>query len=104
MSIYVPRGGVQFRNFSSTDREKARAGIANVCIRIPYKGYEISISCDDSCGVMDKDLARSDIRVYEEEGGKDVTVQVMKRATTYADGMSLKRAMRNIDELVRAAA
>jgi hypothetical protein len=80
------------------EEAKAREKLANVCVRIPYKGYEISISCDDSAGCID-DLARSDIRVYE--NGLDVTLQVMKSNTTYADAASLKRAMRNIDVLVR---
>lgn len=101
MTIYVPRRGVQFRHNSGRDQDNARDHLANVCVRIPYKGYEISISCDDSAGCMD-DLARSDIRVYNESDGADVTVSIMKRATTYADGASLKRAMRNIDERVRS--
>jgi hypothetical protein len=105
VSIYVPRGGAHFRHTSSNgqaDHEKireSRAALANVCIRIPHKGYEISISCDDSCGVLDRDLSRSDIRVFKDS--KDVTLEVMKRETTYADAQSLKRALRNIDEITR---
>lgn len=44
------------------------------CCKIPYKGYEISIAMDDSCGAMDT-LSRSDIRIYREYDDKDVTEQ-----------------------------
>jgi hypothetical protein len=99
MSIYVPRDGVVYHNnLTSTEMNKSHAALANVCIRIPHKGYEISISCDDSAGCCD-DLVRSDIRIYKD--GTDVTVEVMKSNTTYADAQSLKRALRNIDVLTR---
>jgi hypothetical protein len=100
MSIFIPRGGVQFHYNLASEESKARAALANVCIKIPYKGYEISISCDDSAGCC-KDLVRSDIRVYKEDTGADVTFEVMKNGSVYADAMSLKRAMRNIDKLVK---
>jgi hypothetical protein len=101
-NIYIPRGGVQFHN-NSTSREQdvARASLANICVRIPYKGFVISISCDDSCGCMD-DLGRSDIRVYQND--QDVTQLIMKRNATWAEGESLKRAFRNIDEHLRSQA
>lgn len=44
------------------------------CVKIPYKGYEISIAMDDSCGGMDT-LRRSNIRVYREWDDADVTDQ-----------------------------
>lgn len=103
MTIYVPRAGVQFRHNSGRDQDNARDHLAKVCVRIPYKGFEVSISCDDSCGCMN-DLTRSDIRVYNEDDGADVTALIMKSGTTYADGAALKRAFRNIDEHLRSEA
>lgn len=55
-------------------------GLANhACVVIPFKGYEISIAMDDSCGAF-KNFYRTDVRVYKDEidvtdkfleGGKD---------------------------------
>jgi hypothetical protein len=53
-NIYVPRGGTHFRcadlngELEHAKIKEARKALANVCVRIPYKGFEISISCDDS--------------------------------------------------------
>jgi hypothetical protein len=44
------------------------------CCKIPYKGYEISIAMDDSCGVFNEYI-RSDIRVFREYDDADVTDQ-----------------------------
>lgn len=46
---------------------KRRGNNASVCVRIPVEGFEISVSCDDSCGAMG-DLARSNLRVYSSSG------------------------------------
>jgi hypothetical protein len=51
------------------------------CCKIPYKGYEISIAMDDSCGVHDT-LCRSDIRVYRDSDDKDVTEEFYEREGT----------------------
>lgn len=98
MSIYVPRGGVQFHHHKTSEVDKSRDALANICLRIPHKGYEISISCDDSAGCC-TDLVRSDIRIYKDD--VDVTLDVMKNNTIYADSQSLKRALRVIDEITR---
>ena len=37
--------------------------IAEVCIKIPYRGTEVSIAMDDSCGCM-KVIGRCEIRVF----------------------------------------
>jgi hypothetical protein len=42
-----------------------------VCIKIDYKGYEISISCDSSCAAGKKILTRTELRVYQ--GNSEVT-------------------------------
>jgi len=49
----------------------------SACTKIPYKGYEISIAMDDSCGTLE-DYSRSDIRVYRDYDGKDVTEDFYK--------------------------
>lgn len=98
MSIYVPRGGVQFHHNRTRDVDNSRDALANVCVRIPHKGYEISISCDDSAGCCNE-LVRSDIRVYKDD--EDVTVEVMKSSVNYGDAQTLKRALRRIDEITR---
>lgn len=109
MSIFVPRGGVHFRHKTGAGIadismiQRSRNMLANVCMKIPYKDYEISISCDDSSGCA-ADLTRSDIRVYKND--KDVTKEVMLVSHVYADAEALRRAMDRIDalEVMRAAA
>jgi hypothetical protein len=101
-SIYVSRGGSLFHYTlpnGEVDHDRirsARAHLANICVRIPYKGYEISISCDDSAGCC-AELVRSDIRIYQ--GNVDMTVKVMKENHIYADATMLRQAMDNIDAL-----
>jgi elongation factor P hydroxylase len=98
MSIYVPRGGTQFHHHKTSDVDKSRTALANICLRIPHKGFEISISCDDSAGCCE-DLVRSDIRVFKDN--VDVTLDVMGNNTVYADAQTLKRALRRVDEITR---
>lgn len=47
-------------------------GTKQACCKIPYKGYEISIAMDDSCGAYTT-LCRSDIRVFRDRDSQDVT-------------------------------
>lgn len=47
------------------------------CCKIPYKGYEISIAMDDSCGAL-ADYSRSNIRVWRDFDGSDVTAEFYK--------------------------
>lgn len=51
---------------------KIQNGMNHACCKIPYKGYEISIAMDDSCGTQST-LRRSDIRIFCDWDGKDVT-------------------------------
>lgn len=61
------------------------------CCKIPYKGYEISIAMDDSCGVLEE-YSRSDIRVFRDWDGKDVTEEFCK----IAQGMYLAATADNL--------
>lgn len=99
MNIYVPRGGVHFHCDRNGDVLECKEALASICLRIPHKGYEISIGCDDSAGCCE-DLIRSDIRVYKDRA--DVTVGVLKSSTVVrGNAQALKRALRAIDELTR---
>jgi hypothetical protein len=83
----------------------APKGIPNgVNCKIPYKGYEISIAMDDSCGTM-KDWARSDIRVFVADRnnvnfGKDVSEQFFLGDSNmlYGDAETLLHIFKKIDE------
>jgi len=50
-------------------------GIAQgqVCVKIPYKGYEISLAFDDSCQGIGRNMFRSYLRVFKDD--VDVTNQ-----------------------------
>lgn len=76
----------------------APKGMDNVvCCKIPYKGYEISIAMDDSCGVL-RDYSRSDICVLREYDGMDVTEQFYKASgTCIATADNLKHIFTQID-------
>jgi len=65
------------------------------CAKFKYKGYEISIAMDDSCGAL-PNLSRSDIRVYRDYDGKDVTEQFCKWQVR-GDADSLKYLFSQID-------
>lgn len=98
MSIFVPRKGIVVRHNGNIAINNARLAIANICIKVPFHDYVISIACDDSCGVM-ADLARSDIRV--EHGGKDVTHLFLEEDENaiYASGDTLLRVMQKIESM-----
>jgi hypothetical protein len=65
------------------------------CCKIPYKGYEISIAMDDSCGALDT-YSRSDIRVYRESDDVDVT-HLFTDSMLYGDAETLKSVFATID-------
>jgi hypothetical protein len=45
----------------------------SVCFKILFRGFEISVACDDSCGALSQ-LSRTEVRVFREgPGGEDVT-------------------------------
>lgn len=69
------------------------------CTKIPYKGYEISISMDDSCGALPV-YARSNIAVWH--GGRNVTHNLFGEETygiLPADAENLKMIFEKIDHL-----
>lgn len=63
--IYMPKAGIMIR-------KPGQGGVAMACMKINFHGYEISIAVDDSCGAFKDQLARTDIRVYNDLGA-DVT-------------------------------
>lgn len=87
-----------------TDTIYALRLAASACTKIPYRGCEISIAMDDSCGAH-QDYRRSDIRVYRDSDGADLT------AAFLADGQhkleatadNLKMIFAKIDEEMEKA-
>jgi hypothetical protein len=77
---------------------KMHAGFA--CTKIPYKGYEISIAMNDSCGAFDY-YGRANIAVYQ--GDDNVAVTLFgadpERGTLPADAETLKAIFHKIDML-----
>lgn len=70
-----------------------------VCTKIPYKGYEISIAMDDSCGVMEV-YGRSSIAVFR--GPDDVTPMFYTRGDQTmldATAETIKLIFAKIDEM-----
>ena len=74
-----------------------------VCTKIDYKGLEISISMDSSHG--NGDLARSDIRVYDNRSGRsiDITNRFFQddEYMLYGDAETLLRIMKKIEAMDR---
>lgn len=95
--IHIPRTMVQaiIDNDKKTDFSRART--LDICVKIPYRGYEISVATDARSD-RDDFLADS-LRVYD--GNDDVTkdfVGILDRLPTAAPtGEMLKAAMDNID-------
>ena len=96
-SIYLPR---------SSFEDMVRDGRALACVKIPYKGYEISIAMDDSCGAF-RDLQRSDLCVFDVDG-ENVTKKLFDLPGSWgivrADAENLKVAFSLIDKVVEQAA
>ena len=63
--IYVPASSIAAIKVASP-------GNASVCVKILYKGFEISISSDSSHSTT-ADLTRSDLRIFTPTDDKDVT-------------------------------
>lgn len=53
----------------------------NVCTKIEYKGFEISIASDSSCKENERILTRTDLRVYKDD--IDVTEDVCQYKEIY---------------------
>lgn len=72
---------------------------SHACIKIPYKGYEISIALDDSCGAFTY-LGRANIKVYRViDEFEDVSSQfgANEYGTLPADAETLKAIFHKID-------
>lgn len=78
---------------------KISNGTKQACCKIPYKGYEISIAMDDSCGTH-VILCRSDIRVFRDADGADITDRFTDASYIVADAYALKVIFKRIDEMV----
>ncbi len=99
-NIYTPRVCIDMLLGMPEQRNKS------VCTKIPYKGYEISLSMDSSHGTGD--LFRSDILVFD-AGGDNVTRAIYPdvsypdgtACTVHGDAVSLIEAFRRIDELTK---
>lgn len=72
--FYVPRGVVMLM------RQREAPSNPCVCVKLPYRGYEISLSLDSSHGPGD--LRRGDFRVYESLTNADLTNKVEVAAGT----------------------
>ena len=71
----------------------------SACTKIPYKGYEISVAMDDSCGTMHY-FGRSDIRVWCDATGEDVSIKFYQsedQYMLYGDAETLKHIFAVID-------
>jgi hypothetical protein len=91
--IYTPRSMIDAIN-----REDKNGTLINpqVCTKIEFRGYEISIAMDSSIGPGD--LRRSDIRIYKDN--EDVTkVLFPDDAMLYGHGEELKRVFDKISGL-----
>jgi hypothetical protein len=94
--IYTPRASIDML-YVLPQRKNTQ-----VCTKIEYKGFEISIAMDSSHG--DGDLRRSDIRVYGCAGnshGLDVTEDfyIDDENMLVGTGEVLKRVMDQIDKV-----
>jgi hypothetical protein len=86
--IYTPRVVIDMLTSPLYGRQSNKM----VCTKIDYKGLEISISMDSSHG--NGDLARSDIRVYD-----DITDRFLEddESMLYGDAETLLRIMKKIE-------
>jgi len=79
-----------------------KAMYKSACCKIPYRGYEISIAMDDSCGVL-ANFSRSDIRVYNDSDDQDITDKFFAedQYMLFGDAETLKAVFAKIDEMTQ---
>ena len=71
----------------------------SACMKIPYKGFEISVAFDDSCGTAEH-YVRTYIRIYSE--ATDVTAKLMGVAEmVHISAEDLKQAFAAVDRFCR---
>lgn len=75
--MYIPRGMVDDIILNSQRPKDERDRNLVLCVRIPYKGFEVSVALDTSH--TDGDLHRSDLRIYKSE--RNMTRQFMSDQT-----------------------
>jgi len=96
--IYTPRLVIDALYHPIGQRIKNK----QVCTKIEFKGFEISIAMDSSHG--DGDLFRSDIRVYTAPGaveGVECTSEFLAdgESMLYGDAETLLRIMKKIEQM-----
>lgn len=96
--IYTPRCVVDMLEHPLTRSQKNK----QVCTKIEYKGYEISIAMDSSHG--NGDLRRTDIRVFTLPGavpGVDVSSSFFEddENMLYGNAETLIRVFKKIDAM-----
>lgn len=100
-TIWIPRPMITEIIRNSQRPEGQRQHNIQVCVKIPYKGLEISIACDSSHS--DGDLSRSDIRVFKGPGGEDISDFFLENGATmlYGYGDELHRVFQLADVYVQ---
>lgn len=100
-TIWIPRPMISEIIRNSQRPEGQRLHNVQVCVKIPYKGLEISIACDSSH--TDGDLKRSDIRVFKGPGGEDISEFFYEGDQTmlYGYGEELHRIFQLADVYVK---
>ena len=76
----MKNGRIYNKNPMVTATRHSRTGSPSMscCIKIDYKGYEISISADNSCGAFGDELRRTELRIFKGlTMGDDVTMSLI---------------------------
>ena len=90
MSIFTPRSAVTAAILRANKGKHQQ-----MCTKILYKGFEISIAMDSGHGPGD--LTRSDIRVYDNEIDVSRVFFADDEAMLYGDADTLLRIMKRIE-------
>lgn len=103
-NIFVPKTVINRILRLGQDLKTDATAIPNwcVCVKMPYKGYEISLSIDSSLG--DNDLRRGDFRVYHDD--LDITKEFLigDQHTLYGEMETLFSICGQIDARIDIAA
>lgn len=95
--MFIIAEGVRLRTINGRQR------LAQCNLKLPYKGFEISVAFDDSCGTM-AILGRVDARVYRTSNDEDVTdyIRFKKQHTIAINSLEdLLWVQRRIDRAIR---
>ena len=91
-NIYIPRISVSMLLSMPPTKNP------QICVKIPYLGFEISISLDSSHG--DGDLFRGDIRVFDRDKN-DVTADVLRGGQFDYDQTMIYGTAEDLQEVFR---